>query len=64
MYLHMTEGKNVQSNEENEEQKKFLITQEAQARTCPQNRWKLKPRISESAEETKQMIETVTINHK
>lgn len=35
---------------------------EAHGKTCLQNRWKLKPRISKWAKETKQKVENVTIN--
>lgn len=37
---------------------------EAHGKTCPQNRWKPKPRILKWVKETKEKVEDVTINFK
>lgn len=38
IYLHVSKGKSMQSNKENEEQNKFPMAWEAHGKTCPQNR--------------------------
>lgn len=45
IYLHMSKGKSMQSNEDNEEQNKFPMAWEARGKACAQSRWELRLRI-------------------